>query len=400
MFAKKSNLFMLILLLLVTSCDSPAPAMLTPANVNATPTPVSTLESPDATAAKSATTVPQNTALPTVIPAPSMLAPSLNGTQLSPTWSPDGQRVVFEYEDIGTSRRSLYAVDIASGELSRMTNRSTNDILPQFSRDGKNILFISQWFQSTWKTAVMVMNTDSGVVNQITDGVDYVIEAAWSPDGSQIAFVATHGGRDRLWTVNSDGSNMRILLTPILNTLRSLTWSPNGLSIVVNESDNSGDSAVELHVLDAETGETRLSQRLSVTDKQPRIQAAWSRDSQKLYYLSGLSLFAITLADMSRETVLTFPSAVNDYSISPDGAHIAYSMTDASNSEVINLYVSGIDGSNLRCYPHPGMSDIFAVWSPDGKRLVFESYVPHTGPVPLYVIQVDDLTPCAGSATN
>ncbi len=92
--------------------------------------------------------------------------------------------------------------------------------------------------------------------------------------------------------------------------------------------------------------------------------------------------------------MLSFPSSINSFSLSPDGALIAYSMGGEGN---LDLYISTLDGGDLRCYRHPGMEDVFAVWSPDSSRFVFNSSVPHQGPVQLYLMGPEDLSLCAAT---
>jgi Tol biopolymer transport system component len=355
-----------------------------------------TLQAQAATATTGAATMIP-TAPPTVatntpaaaVPTPGALAPSLEGDQLSPDWSPDGGQIVFVSEDVATSRRSLYAFDLTSGRISRLTDNSqTNDILPQVSPDGTRVLFISQWLDQGTKqipSTIMVLDLASGAVTQLSDGTDYIYEAAWSPDGSQIAFVSDRDEGERLWVMNADGSDPR-LLSADLDRVRGAAWSPDGSQIALTDWAADG-SAAEVHVIDPESGADR---RLTGPEDEAN-QVIWSPDGLRLYYLSGSSILAATPDGLSRETLLTSPSVINDYSVSPDGAHFAYS---AGSDQDLDVYVSALDGGDLRCYRHPGRHDVFAQWSPDGKSLVFGSFVPHQGPSQLYVIRTEDMEPC------
>mgnify|MGYP000270532003 FL=1 len=65
------------------------------------------------------------------------------------------------------------------------------------------------------------------------------VDPVYSPDGSQIAFVATHDGDPELYVANADGSNVR-KLTDNEAVDASPSWAPDGSKILF-VSDRDGD---------------------------------------------------------------------------------------------------------------------------------------------------------------
>jgi dipeptidyl aminopeptidase/acylaminoacyl peptidase len=57
------------------------------------------------------------------------------------TWSPDSHRLAFSAKREGDEQNQVYILDLAGGEAQRVTNISTGARSPQFSPDGKAILF-------------------------------------------------------------------------------------------------------------------------------------------------------------------------------------------------------------------------------------------------------------------
>jgi dipeptidyl aminopeptidase/acylaminoacyl peptidase len=137
---------------------------------------------------------------------------------LSPAWDPNnGQHVVYD-GDFG-----LVHLDLSQGRTWPLTG-DLNDHSPVFSPDGSKIA-LSYRQDDHWE--VHLMNADgSGRVRLTQTSYQVLVQQhlngqtphsynnaapAWSPDGSQIAFLTDRTGQWEIWVMNADGSNQRPL---------------------------------------------------------------------------------------------------------------------------------------------------------------------------------------------
>src|SRR6202023_4028229 len=82
---------------------------------------------------------------------------------------------------------------------------------PSPSPDGKRLVYISV---ISGKEQLFTMNVDGSNVAQLTrDEADHE-DPAWSPNGKQIAFVLIAGGHSRIAAIRADGSNIEVLTPP------------------------------------------------------------------------------------------------------------------------------------------------------------------------------------------
>jgi imidazolonepropionase-like amidohydrolase/dipeptidyl aminopeptidase/acylaminoacyl peptidase len=96
------------------------------------------------------------------------------------TPSPDGRRVVFE------ALGNLWVRDIAGGAPRRLTRADEREAFPTWSRDGRQIAYV------TWDDdkggAIKVVSASGGSGRTITTEPGHYREPAFSPDGRMIAF--------------------------------------------------------------------------------------------------------------------------------------------------------------------------------------------------------------------
>ncbi len=109
----------------------------------------------------------------------------------SPSWSPDGGKLVFSSID-GSGFSDLYVYDFADSSLVAITNDSYDDLDPAWSPDGRFVAFTSDR-SSLGKQGAYNLFTHSfetGRVEYITFGDRKDFSPSWSPDGKSIVFTS------------------------------------------------------------------------------------------------------------------------------------------------------------------------------------------------------------------
>ncbi|MCU7996029.1 amidohydrolase family protein [Shewanella glacialipiscicola] len=110
--------------------------------------------------------------------------------------SPDGSKVVFE------ALGKLWLKSLPDGKMSRLTELSNGieELYPQWSRDGKNIVFTT-WNDQDQGT-VQVISANGGKPKQLTSDPGKYVEATFSPNGELVVYRKAQGGNltPRTWS--------------------------------------------------------------------------------------------------------------------------------------------------------------------------------------------------------
>ncbi len=146
-------------------------------------------------------------------------------TLRSPSWSPDGGRLVFSGEGLD-GFTDLYVVTVENGALERLTEDLYSDRNPAWSPDGKRIAFDSDRLSSGTTRHVFVLDVATGSAEPLVGGAANFVTPVWSPDGSRLAVASDRDGTFNLYLLALDGRLARV--TRVLTAARDPAWLEGG----------------------------------------------------------------------------------------------------------------------------------------------------------------------------
>ncbi len=100
-----------------------------------------------------------------------------------PAWSPDGERLVFESDETGSPQ--LYEIELASGEVQRLSYGSKYCVSPSYNSTGEQVLHIRR--DDNRRENVAVLDMASGDSFYITD-ISRADSPSFSPNDAMILF--------------------------------------------------------------------------------------------------------------------------------------------------------------------------------------------------------------------
>ena len=172
----------------------------------------------------------------------------------------------------------IYAIDIDTRQLTRLTDNKTDDYAAVWSPDDSRVVFTSE---RDGDPEIYVMNADGSGQDRLTVSPYGDTEATWSPDGTQIAWVRYYDLYGAIWVMNADGSNPHPL-TEDIPYLGHPAWSPDGSQIAF-DADTDWDGWNELTLIQADgTGQhVHYDPGVSMQDA---LMGSWTLNGEWVYF--------------------------------------------------------------------------------------------------------------------
>jgi Tol biopolymer transport system component len=304
----------------------------------------------------------------------------------APVWSPDGSKILFASNRMGTV--GLWLLEIQNGNAQgspQLVQQDLNRLLPLgFSNDG--VYYYARTtmpYQNTGDIYVAEFNPEKPEIALRVDKVSKSFEGVnslpeWSPDGRYLAYVSQRGPLPGGWGArvlviqDMENSTERILLPrlarfslPLHNPPR---WSHDGRLILISGADHK--NRLGFYLLDVETSEVKMI----FSNEKRRQQGNWASDGSEIYFLEwrkGNTSIINWKLETGEEREL-YNGHVHNLTISPDGRMLGF----ANEEEILVMPVNGeeprivfrVEEENCAIPREGGLA-----WTPDNRYIIFVS---------------------------
>jgi Tol biopolymer transport system component len=257
----------------------------------------------------------------------------------------------------------IYITDF-SGDPVSITSSDTYEMIPAWSPDGTQIAFLSSESRRTWgESRLHIMTLESGETRQLSE-LTFSPEATltWSSDGRYIA--ATLG---TIFIVDAEsGEDGRL---PVDCGACSVNWLPDSSGLIF-------EAGGELFSIDLDGN--KLQQ---LTNSPPNAyRPALSPVSNVVLFASRYEgvpgLYSVNLNDLMIDQVV----ALSGYEWfphlwSPDGQYIAIGLFPAFRSDVdvpggADVYIVNADGTDMRVVTGDGLDSLIG-WANDSQHVIY-----------------------------
>ena len=289
-----------------------------------------------------------------------------------------GERIAFMRSGGGSHR--IWVMEPDGSSQVPVSPADVDAIAPSWSPDGERIVYVRYRDGTDREDRLQILDLRSGVLETLAATPSgFPSSPIWSPDGSTIAFVdgipgdepGTYAGNG-LYLISTSGEDLQLLTDEVGS---NISWSPDGREIVFERSvrNTSGDPSEAEHNREGlwavNVSDGSLRQITNVDGQVPE----WSPDGTLIAYSEGASAIWVVNADgtggnrpvtdLPPDTGFAPETEVFGAQWSPDGTWLSY-CSDASRPGHHDLYKIHPDGTGLVQLMETPEYECGATWRP------------------------------------
>lgn len=293
-----------------------------------------------------------------------------------PQISPNGQQIVYvrNFKDVMTDKNlsNLWIVNFDGSRQHPLTTGNQSDHSPQWSADGKELLYVSDKGGSAQLYRRWM---DTGTEAKLTNFSKSVNNVSWSPDGQWIAFtMMVNSKSEPLVQLPTKPEGAKWAASPIY--IDRLTYRADGAGYLPMAYQQ-----IFLLSIDGGTprqlteGPYQNGGNLSWTPDGKKIIFSANRHDDREYNPNNTELHELDVATGEITTLTTRLGPDVNPIVSPDGKSIAYLGLDDQfqGYQITEIYIMDrASGKNQKVLKDLDRNIDNVHWSDDGKRLFFQ----------------------------
>jgi Tol biopolymer transport system component/DNA-binding winged helix-turn-helix (wHTH) protein len=297
----------------------------------------------------------------------------------APSWSPDGQHIVFISALIGWS--SLWSADTKGSPPVRLLAAAPGIYDPIYSSDGQSVFYGAVNNESNYGLWQLRVSPETSTpledpVQIVNSGGVRIKNLALSRDGRRLLYSAaslTSSLQSLPVSASGEPAGPPVALTSNAGCRDfGPSFSPDGRRIAFSSCRGRAGVIPQIWLMNADGSDKQPLTSGPV----PSAVAKWFTDGSKIMFVAfgdhqgqGKGLYSVDIQTRQQKLVKTVSQDLEVFDLSPDGTQVVFGSTQGG---VLNLWsMNPADGKTAQLTFDKEMIG-FPVWSPDGKLLAAE----------------------------